>query len=230
MNIKELSVEDRPREKLLAKGAAALSEAELLAILIGSGTRDETAVQLMQRMLGDCQGSLRKLERMTYHELTDGRYKGIGEAKAVTLLAALELAKRRSMERAEDKVVLLSAADVFRFMQPKVGNLPHEECHVLPLCADGSLCDNRAVLVGKGGIDGVNVDVRIALREVLLRQATALILTHNHPSGSIRPSRYDDQITEQLQKACKVMNIRMRDHVIVTSDNYYSYAEAGKIG
>ena len=229
MNIKEQPVDDRPREKLLAKGAATLSEAELLAILIGSGNREETAVQLMQRLLSDCQGSLRKLERKTYHELTGGRYKGVGEAKAITLLAALELARRRSMERQENKVILVSATAVFQFMQPIVGCLQHEECYVLPLCADGSLRDNQAVLVGKGGIDSVNVDVRLVLREALLRQSTSVILIHNHPSGSLRPSRYDDQITDQLQKACRIMNLSLRDHVIVTADSYYSYAEEGKL-
>lgn len=229
MNIKSQPDNDRPREKMLAKGAAALSEAELLAILIGSGTREETAVELMRRLLHDCDNSLHKLGRMSYHELTDGRYKGIGEAKAVTIMAATELARRRSMEQGDAKVIMGSATDVFRYMGPRIGEHPHEEFHLLPLMADGSLCDNTTVMIGKGGIDTVNVDVRLVLREALLRQAPAIIVCHNHPSGNLRPSRQDDQLTEQLRQACRYMNIRLRDHVIITAKDYYSYANEGKI-
>lgn len=229
MNIKSQPDGDRPREKLLAKGAAALSEAELLAILIGSGTREETAVQLMQRLLADCEGSLHRLGRMTYHELTDGRYKGIGEAKAITIMAATELARRRSMEQPDSKMLLRSSADVYRYMSALIGELSHEEFHLLPLRADSSLCDNRTVLIGKGGINDVNVDVRLVLRETLLRQATSIIVCHNHPSGNTRPSTMDNQLTERLHKACDYMNIRLRDHVIITANSYYSYADEGKI-
>ena len=229
MNIKSQPDNDRPREKLLAKGAAALSEAELLAILIGSGTREESAVELMQRMLHDCGDSLRKLGRMSFQELTDGRYKGIGEAKAITIMAATELARRRSMEQADSKLIMASSAEVYKYMQPRIGELQHEEFHLLPLQADGSLRDNKSVLIGKGGIESVNVDVRLVLREALLRQSPAIIVCHNHPSGNLKPSRYDDQLTEKLNKACMNMDIRLRDHVIVTPTAYYSYADAGRI-
>lgn len=229
MNIKSQPDIDRPREKMLAKGAAALSEAELLAILIGSGTREESAVELMQRLLHDCGDSLHKLGRMSFQELTDGRYKGIGEAKAITIIAATELARRRSMEQADDKIMMVSATDVYRYMRPRIGELQHEEFHLLPLQADGSLRDNDTVLIGKGGIDSVNVDVRLILREALLRQAPAIIVCHNHPSGNLKPSRYDNMMTDKLNTACNQMDIRLRDHVIVASDDYYSYSENGRL-
>ena len=226
MNINEWAEEDRPREKLIARGAATLSLAELLAILIGSGSSDESAVDLMRRVMADCDGRLKRLSRMKLHELT--AYKGMGPAKAVTIMAACELGRRRMMEAAEEKRTITSALDLYRIMLPRMRDLGHEECYAIYLRADHSL-NGQPYLVSKGGITGTAVDVRLVLREALMRRAPFMALAHNHPSGSIRPSREDDHLTESVQRACQVMNVQLLDHVIVTDGEYYSYKEQGKV-
>ncbi len=227
MNIKELPIDERPRERLMEQGAAALSPAELLAILIGSGNTEETAVQLCQRLLADCDGSLKTLSRLSLNDLTK-RYKGLGPAKAVSILAACELGKRRMMEAAEEKRYVQSSVDIYQIMHPRMRDLAHEESYALYLRADNSL-EGPPFLVSKGGITSTQVDTRLVLREALIRQAPTLALVHNHPSGSRQPSLDDDRLTETLQRACKVMNLKFLDHVIVTDGDYYSYKEEGKI-
>lgn len=224
INITDLSLEDRPREKLEAKGPKALSQAELLAILIGSGTREENAVQLMQRILRDCHDSLRQLGRMSIEELC--QYKGVGLAKAVTILAACEL-NNRIMEEAYAVERVTSSEDIFKYYRPKLGELPHEESHVLLLNQQLRIIGSQ--LIGRGGITGTVVDVRLILKKALLANATQIALCHNHPSGTLRPSREDDQLTDHLKKAAEVMNIRLIDHVIVTSAGYYSYSDEGRL-
>ena len=227
MNIKDLPTDERPRERLIEQGAAALSPAELLAILIGSGNTEETAVQLMQRLLSDCGGSLKALSRLSLSDLTKN-YKGLGPAKAVTILAACELGRRRSMEAAEEKRCIGNSADIYNIMYPRVRDLAHEESYALYLRADHSL-EGTPFLVSKGGLTSTVVDVRLVVREALIRQTPSLVFVHNHPSGNKRPSREDDQLTERLSRACKVMNLNLLDHVIVTDGDYYSYHEQGKI-
>ena len=227
MNIKELPIDERPRERLMEQGAAALSPAELLAILIGSGNTEETAVQLCQRLLADCDGSLKTLSRLSLNDLTK-RYKGLGPAKAVSILAACELGKRRMMEAAEEKRYVQSSVDIYQIMHPRMRDLAHEESYALYLRADNSL-EGPPFLVSKGGITSTQVDTRLVLREALIRQAPTLALVHNHPSGSRQPSLDDDRLTETLQRACKVMNLKFLDHVIVTDGDYYSYKEEGKV-
>lgn len=227
MNIKELPVDERPRERLMEQGPGALSPAELLAILIGSGNSEESAVQLCQRLLKDCDGSLKTLSGLSLQDLTRA-YKGLGPAKAVTIMAACELGRRRMMEAAEEKRTITSALDLYRIMLPRMRDLGHEECYAIYLRADHSL-NGQPFLVSKGGITGTAVDVRLVLREALMRRAPFMALAHNHPSGSIRPSREDDHLTESVQRACQVMNVQLLDHVIVTDGEYYSYKEQGKV-
>lgn len=240
LNIKQWAEEDRPREKLVAKGVEALSNAELLAILIGSGNTEESAVELMRRLLADCGNSLNALGKMSLDELTgtvsqseEGRvrpvrrYKGLGVAKAVTIMAACELGKRRMQEEVAERKQIRSSEDLYRYYLPLMQDLQHEECHVLLLNQACRILEN--VQVSKGGLTETAVDIRLILRMALLRQATVIALCHNHPSGNARPSGEDNRLTDRLAKACKMMNIHFLDHVIVTDGKYYSYRDEGTI-
>ncbi|MBR4534383.1 MAG: DNA repair protein RadC [Bacteroidaceae bacterium] len=227
MNIKSLPSDERPRERLMQQGAAALSPAELLAILIGSGNSEETAVQLMQRVLKDCGGSLKTLSRLSLSDLTKN-YKGLGPAKAVTILAACELGRRRSMEVAAEKRYIQNSVDLYNIMYPRMRDLAHEESYALYLRADSSL-EGQPFLVSKGGLTATAVDIRLVIREALIRQTPTLALAHNHPSGNKRPSRDDDNLTERLASACRTMGLRLLDHVIITDGDYFSYKEEGKL-
>ncbi len=225
VNIKDLPLDERPREKMMARGAAALSDAELLAILIGSGNSEETAVGLMQRVLLDCGNSLNALGRMTIDELTT-RYKGIGEAKAITLLAACELGSRRRREEVVEQRKINTSLDAYEFFS-NMRDLPLEECRILMLRQNRRIIGEA--LISKGGLTGTAVDVRELMRHVVLQRATSIVLCHNHPSGNLRPSREDDLLTERVAAACKMMNIQFVDHIIVADTGYYSYKEEGKI-
>ena len=225
INIKDLPLDDRPREKVMARGAAALSDAELLAILIGSGNTEESAVGLMQRILRDCEGSLNTLGRMTVDELMR-RYKGIGEAKAITLLAACELGNRRRREEVKEGRFVHDSSDAYNYFSDMT-DLPLEECRVLLLRQNHSIIGSA--LVSKGGIAGALVDVREVLRHAILARATTIVLCHNHPSGNLHPSREDDQLTRRVNEACRAADIRLLDHIIVANTGYYSYSEQGKI-
>ena len=217
--------EDRPREKLMQNGPGVLSDSELLAILIGSGSTKESAVSLMQRILADCGNNLNTLGKMSLHELM--RYNGIGEAKAVTILAACELGKRRHATPAAVRPDLGSASAAYDYMLPKMQDLDVEEAWVLLMNQRFRLI--KAVRLSHGGLSETAVDVRVILREALLCNATVLTLVHNHPSGNARPSGDDDRITHKLKQAAEVMRIYMVDHIIMTDGKYYSYAEEGKI-
>ena len=225
VNIKDLPLDERPREKMMAQGAAALSDAELLAILIGSGNAEETAVGLMQRVMMDCNGSLNTLGRMTIDDLMR-RYKGIGEAKAITLLAACELGSRRRREEVVERKKIGNSNDAYEYFAD-MRDLPLEECRVLLLRQNHSIIGSATV--SKGGIAGTAVDVRELMRHVILQRATAIVLCHNHPSGNLRPSREDNLLTKRVAAACEMMNIQFVDHVIVADTGYYSYREEGKI-
>ena len=217
--------EDRPREKLMQNGPGVLSDSELLAILIGSGSTKESAVSLMQRILADCGNNLHTLGKMSLHELM--RYNGIGEAKAVTILAACELGKRRHATPAAVRPDLGSASAAYDYMLPKMQDLDVEEAWVLLMNQRFHLV--KAVRLSHGGLSETAVDVRIVMREAILAGATVLTLCHNHPSGNCRPSGDDDRLTQKIRKACETMRIYMADHIIVTDGCYYSYAEEGRL-
>ena len=217
--------EDRPREKLMQNGPGVLSDSELLAILIGSGSTKESAVSLMQRILADCGNNLNTLGKMSLHELM--RYNGIGEAKAVTILAACELGKRRHATPAAVRPDLGSASAAYDYMLPKMQDLDVEEAWVLLMNQRFHLV--KAVRLSHGGLSETAVDVRIVMREAILAGATVLTLCHNHPSGNCRPSGDDDRLTQKIRKACETMRLYMADHIIVTDGCYYSYAEEGRL-
>ncbi len=225
LTINNWAEEDRPREKLMALGPEALSNAELLAILIGSGSTKESAVDLMKHILNDCQNNLNTLGKMTIRELTE--YTGMGPAKAVTVLAACELGKRRQLEKAEERPQINSAEAIYSVMHPKMQDLDVEEAWILLLNQNFKLIHKERI--SHGGITGVSVDVRIIIREALLHNATVVAFCHNHPSGSLHPSREDDALTQSIRKACEVMRLHLLDHVIITDGAYYSYHEQGRL-
>lgn len=225
LTIAHWSEDDQPREKLRDKGAQALSNAELLAILIGSGTPGVNAVDLMQEILRDCNNNLNTLGKMSIRELM--AYKGVGEAKAITILAACELGKRRQQETPEERPDLSSATRIYNHMHPLLQDCDVEEFWVLLLNQNHRLI--RKIRISHGGITEVAVDIRIIMREAVLANATILAVCHNHPSGNLRPSEMDNQLTSSLQKACQVMRIHLQDHVIITDGAYYSYHEKGRI-
>jgi DNA repair protein RadC len=225
LNINQWAEEDRPREKMMLHGVSALSNAELLAILIGSGSTEDSAVELMRKVLNDYHNNLSELGKASIDELC--RFKGIGPAKAITILAASELGKRRKEEGVEERRSILSSKDVYECLYPLMCDLPTEECWVLLLNQASKLIDK--VKISAGGLSATAVDVRCILREALLKRASAIALCHNHPSGSIRPSREDDLLTKQVAQASECMNIRFIDHVILTDGAFYSYADEGRI-
>lgn len=227
LNIKQWDEEDRPREKLMAKGAEALSDAELLAILIGSGSTEESAVDLMRRVMKDCDNSLKQLGRMSIDDLTQAKYKGLGPAKAVTIMAACELGRRRMMETAEEKVYMRDCQDLYAYFLPRMQDLDHEQCHVLLLRQDLSVIKNAVVSVG--GIASASVDVRRVMYEAVVNHAPVIAVAHNHPSGNHTPSRHDDDLTRRIADACRMMQIRLLDHIVVTDRDYYSYVMEGKL-
>lgn len=242
LNINQWAEEDRPREKLLQKGAAALSNAELLAILIGSGSTDESAVELMRRLLADNQDSLRTLCRLSAQQLMGTekqnipgttqtrqvrRYKGLGEAKTVTLLAAFELSRRRQAETAGRRTTVRSSKDIYEYFLPRMQDLGREECYVLLLNQACKIIGD--VLIGRGGLTETSVDLRLVLKEALLHDATAIALCHNHPSGNFRPGEADNRLTERLNQSCRPIGLRLLDHIILTDGQYYSYADEGKL-
>ena len=225
LSINQWAEEDRPREKMMLQGASALTNAELLAILIGSGNAEDSAVELMRKVLNDYHNNLNELGKASIDELC--RYKGIGSAKAITILAASELGKRRKEEAVEERRIIATSKDVYEDLHPLMCDLPTEECWVLLLNQASKLIDK--VRISTGGLNATAVDVRCILREALLKRATAFALCHNHPSGNIRPSREDDLLTREVNRAAECMNIRFVDHVILTDGAFYSYADEGRI-
>lgn len=221
--IKNWAEGDRPREKLLQKGRNSLSDAELLAILIGSGSRNESAVELCKKILSASGHSLNELGKLSVKQLT--HHKGIGEAKAITIIAALELGRRRRSEEALDKKKISSSTSVFELMQPIIGDLPHEEFWTIYVNNSNKVIDRFQL--SKGGITGTLVDVRLALKKALELGATAIILAHNHPSGNLNPSSADKQLTQKLKTAGESIDIKILDHLIVTEKSYFSFADEG---
>ena len=224
LNINQWAKEDRPREKMADLGTEALSNAELLAILIGSGSTDESAVDLLKKVLNDCNNSLNTLGKKSIHDLCE--YKGIGEAKAITILAACELGKRRQAETPEERPDLGTATKIYRHMHHLMQDLDVEEFWVLLMNQHYRLI--KKVRISHGGITETAVDIRIIFREAVLANATILAVCHNHPSGNLTPSRADEELTKSIQRACELMRIHFMDHVIVTDGQYYSFHELGK--
>ena len=223
-SIKDWSEDERPREKLINLGPKSLTSAELLAILISSGNRRKTALDIAREILADCDNKIDNLCRLTYSDLL--KYEAIGEAKAVTIEAALELGRRRENVVAEQ---ILSSEDIFKAVVSKVVDENREYAYALYLNNSNGLI--RIVNVGIGGIDSTLVDVRVVIAEALRLNACAVAFVHNHPSGNLNPSRLDDELTNNLSKACSLMKIRFIDHVIISSNgkDYYSYHDKGRI-
>ena len=224
LTINNWAEEDRPREKMASLGPEALSNAELLAILIGSGSTKESAVELMKRILADCKTNLNTLGKMSIHELC--QYNGIGEAKAITILAACELGKRRQMESPEERPDLGTATRIYNHMHPIMQDLDVEEFWVLLMNQNYRLI--KKTRISHGGITETAVDIRIIMREAVLSNATILAVCHNHPSGNLSPSSQDDHLTKDIKRACELMRIHFLDHVIITDGQYYSYHESGR--
>ena len=214
-----------PREKFERLGAEALSNSELLAILIGSGNTKESAVDLMKRVMNDCGNNLNTLGKKTIKELCD--YKGVGPAKAITILAACELGKRRQLEKAEERLDLGSAVAIYEHMHPLMQDLDVEEAWVLLMNRNFKLI--KKVRISHGGISETAVDVRVIMKHAIMNNATVIALCHNHPSNNPRPSGDDDRLTKRMKEACQLMRIFFLDHLIITDGRYYSYHEEDKI-
>lgn len=223
LTIKSWALDDRPREKLLAKGKSTLSSAELIAILIGSGNRDESAVGLSKRILQSVNGNINELARLSIEKLIS--FKGIGEAKAIAIITALELGKRRQLELALEKPKISSSKEVFHIMQPIIGDLGHEEFWVLFLNNSNKVIAKNQI--SKGGLTATVVDVRLLFKKAIELTAIGIIVCHNHPSGKLNPSLADKQITEKINAAGVTLDIKLLDHLIVTQNAYFSFADEG---
>ncbi len=220
-SIKDWSDDDKPREKLAQKGKSVLSDAELVAILIRSGSKKESAVELSKKILAAVDYDLNKLGRLSLKQLI--QFKGIGNAKAIAIIAALELGKRRREETPQKQFKISDSKSAFQLLQPIIGELPHEEFWIIYLNNANTVL--HTVQLSKGGITGTLVDVRLAMKYALELGAVAIILAHNHPSGILKPSKADRQITAKLQRAAQTLDIQVLDHIIITSEDYFSFAD-----
>lgn len=225
LTIKNWAVEDRPREKLLKRGVESLSDAEIIAILIGSGTRNQSALELAKKLLFSASNNLVELGKLRLEEIM--KIKGIGKAKAIVILAALEFGRRRKFSEPVQKVQITSSKDSFSIFQPLLGDLPHEEFWVMLLNRSNRLIDN--ICISKGGTSGTVIDAKIILNKALGRLASAIIICHNHPSGNPTPSQADIRITEKIKSAATTMDISLLDHLIIADDRYFSFSDEGKI-
>lgn len=223
LSIKTWAEEDRPREKLLNKGKRALSDAELMAILLGSGSTEESAVELSKRILSDVNNNLNELGRLSVKQLM--LYKGIGEAKAIAIVSALELGSRRQATDALIKFKIGSSVDVFQLMRPLISDLPHEEFWVVYLNKANKVLAKEQISLG--GVSGTVADVKIIFKKALDLLASSLILTHNHPSGNLKPSKADIDLTKKLKQAGDLMELAVLDHLIISDTGYYSFADEG---
>jgi len=223
LNLKEWAVEDRPREKMLSRGPRALSDAELIAILIGSGSAEETAVELSRRILHAVDNDLDDLGRRNSDFLT--RFKGIGEAKAINILAAMELGRRRREITLPGKPAITGSHEAAALMTPLLGDLNHEEFWILLLNRSNRVLDKY--MISKGGITGTVIDVRTIMKCAVEKSATSMILCHNHPSGNLSPSDADLQITRKIKDAGQLMEIQVLDHLIITQKSHFSFADNG---
>lgn len=221
VSIKSWAEDDRPREKLLLKGKAALSDAELIAILISSGSKNESAVALAKRILNSIENNLNKLGKLSVSDLQ--KFKGIGDAKAISIITALELGRRRRLEEALESPKITSSKAVFNIMQPLIGELQHEEFWIIYLNNSNKVLYKEQL--SKGGLTGTLVDVRLVFKKAIELYATALILCHNHPSGKLQASAADKLITVKLRQAGETLDIKVLDHLIITENAYFSFAD-----
>ncbi|WP_027421345.1 RadC family protein [Crocinitomix catalasitica] len=222
-SIKNLSKDDRPREKLVESGRGALSNAEILGILIGSGTREKSAVKLCQEILESVDNDLNRLARLSIHDLT--KFKGIGQAKAVTIAAALELGRRKQSEAGKSKDRIGSSQDVYNVMIQRFQDLDHEEFYILNLSRSNEI--KSIELISKGGISGTVVDGKLIFKSALAQTSAAIILCHNHPSGNLKPSQADIDLTKKIKEFGKMIDLPVLDHLIITDKGYYSFADEG---
>jgi DNA repair protein RadC len=223
MAITSWALDDRPREKLMLKGEAEISDAELVSILIGSGSKSESALNLSKRILASVKNNLNRLGKLKVSDLT--KFKGVGKVKAVTLIAALELGRRRRLEKALEISKIRASKDVFEFMQPLIGELLYEEFWIIYLNNSNKILQKWKLSIG--GMTGTAVDLRLVYKRAVELSATAIILCHNHPSGKIQPSLADKQLTSKFKKAGEILDVKLLDHLIVTENAYFSFADEG---
>jgi len=226
LTIRDWAEDDRPREKMLRKGVQSLSDAELMAILIGSGNRDESAVELSRRIMRECHDNINELAQLTVTDLCK-RFKGIGEAKAITIMAALELGKRRKTSDILEKKKVTSSVDLFELFEPQMVDLPHEEFWIGLLNGANKVIEIRRLT--QGGSRQTVVDIPMLLKMSLEKSAQVIVVAHNHPSGQNKPSVEDQQITNKIKDGCKAIGISFLDHIIIARGEYYSFADEGKM-
>ena len=226
LTIRDWAEDDRPREKMLRKGAQSLSDAELLAILIGSGSRNETAVELSRRILHDCHDNLNELAQLSITDLCK-RFKGIGEAKAITIMAALEIGKRRKTSEILERKKITSSNDLFELFESQLVDLPHEEFWFGLLNGANKVIEIKRLT--QGGSRQTVVDVPMLLKMALEKSALAVVVAHNHPSGQNRPSHEDEVITRRIKNGCEAIGILLLDHIIIARGDYYSFSDEGKM-
>jgi len=223
ISIKHWAEDDRPREKLIGKGKQALSDAELIAILIASGSKNESAVQLSQRILATHKNNLHELAKLSINDLK--KFKGIGEAKAITIIAALELGRRRRGVDAPVLHVVKTSKDAYMHIAPKLSDLPHEEFWALLLNRSNKII--KTEFIGRGGVSGTVADVRIILKSAIENLASSIVLAHNHPSGNLQASKEDINLTQKVKQAAALFDVQVIDHIIVGDANYFSFADEG---
>ena len=226
LTIREWAIDDRPREKMLRKGVQSLTDAELLAILIASGNNNETAVELSRRILHECQDNLNELAKLTINDLCK-RFNGIGPAKAITIMAAMELGKRRKMAETLERKKITASKDLFDLFEPILVDLPHEEFWVAFLNHANKVIDLKRLT--QGGTTQTVVDLPMLLKMAIEKSAQIIVVAHNHPSGQNRPSHEDEVITRKIKAGCEAIGIRLLDHIILAHDKYYSFSDEGKM-
>lgn len=225
--IRDMAADERPREKMLHHGPKALSDAELMAIIFSTGMKGKSVIQLSQEILADNQGHLSRVARLSVQDFLN-RYKGIGQAKAITLLAALEMGARAAADAAKvENPVIRDSLTAYELMRHRLERLDHEEMWVMLLSQAGKSL--RETCVGRGGVAATYTDVKLIMKPAIEHLASAIILFHNHPSGNLRPSTQDDNLTEKIKKAAALLDIRLNDHIIITDSGYYSYNDEGRL-
>tara|TARA_B110000967_G_scaffold80448_1_gene83181 strand:- start:2033 stop:2737 length:705 start_codon:yes stop_codon:yes gene_type:complete len=225
LSIKNWSEEDQPREKLMKLGRQLLSDAELLAILIGSGSRSESAIELCKRILHQSDNNINQLAKLSVNDLM--KFKGIGEAKAISIIAALEIGRRRKSEAVIVKTSITSSTHLYEYIKPVLEDLPHEEFWIVLLSRANKIIDKQ--LIGRGGISETTADIKLIFKKSIESLASGIILAHNHPSGNLKPSQSDINLTNKIIEASKLMDIKVLDHLIIGDGNYYSFADEGII-
>lgn len=226
LSIKSWAEEDRPREKLLLKGKAALSDAELIAILLRTGVKGSSALDIAKKILHQVNGDLNELGKLTVADLKKLE-KGLGETKSITIVAALELGRRRQSSEIREKPVIRSSRDSFEYIYPEIADLQHEEFYVLYLNKANRVLTHRHI--SSGGVTGTVADVKIILKHAVELLASSFIAVHNHPSGNLKPSQADIELTKKLREAAKLLDVSLLDHLIIGEKNYYSFADEGMI-